>query len=57
MRQSAGLNGISKYPHPKWTSDQTVDSKCLQVAVRHIYSIRNALKSLKSKGDRIGKLK
>jgi putative transposase len=41
----------------QWTSWKTVNSKCLQMAVRRIFSSLSVLKSLKSKGYKVGKLK
>jgi len=41
----------------EWNSWTTVNSKCLQMAVRRIYSSLSVLKSLKSKGYKVGKLK
>ena len=41
----------------KWNSWKTVNSKCLQMAVRRIFSSLSVLKSLKSKGYNVGKLK
>ncbi len=41
----------------QWPSWKTVNSKCLQMAVRRIWSSLSVLKSLKSKGYKVGKLK
>lgn len=41
----------------KWDSWTTVNSKCLQMAVRRIFSSLSVLKTLKSKGYKVGKLK
>ena len=41
----------------RWNSWKTVNSKCLQMAVRRIFSSLGVLKSLKSKGHKVGKLK
>jgi len=41
----------------RWRSWKTVNSKCLQMAVRRIYSSLSVLESLKSKGCKVGQLK
>jgi len=41
----------------KWNSWKTVNSKCLQMAVRRIFSSLSVLKSLKSKRYKVGELK
>jgi putative transposase len=40
----------------QWTTWRDVNSKCLQMAVRRIFSSLSVLKSLKSKGYNVGKL-
>jgi putative transposase len=40
----------------QWTTWSDVNSKCLQMAVRRIFSSLSVLKSLKSKGYNVGKL-
>jgi putative transposase len=41
----------------EWPTWGTVNAKCLQMAVRRIFSSLSVLKSLKSKGYKVGKLK
>jgi len=49
-------NKLPAWKH-RWNSWKTVNSKCLQMAVRRIFSSLSVLKSLKSKGYNVGKLK